>query len=833
MKKLVSLTLVLLMVFALAAPAFAAPSADAVASAVVERLNGSQNRLIITIKVAGATVASETFMIANNAKGNYQVGDYKVYVATSGNTKIDACYIVTDAPDAPIQFLVRFYTLDACRVVCEQYVQIGKMINGADYDLYNSWYTPEILAENYELPPAIETIRDVLLDLDTGEEFNWKQTPITKDMNVTVATFDPYAEPPSPVTPGEFIIEPPTLINLGFEWYVDGDDNANATVAVSYREVGATEWKQGMNLLRTPKTFHQQRIYPYQTPNMFAGSILDLQEDTEYECKFVMSDPDGVIGNPEVVVTVRTRPEPKPADDGAVYHVYPYDWSGPKQTPNFQNLMAAYYEGWANGDWSRFNAPRVKPGDTILVHAGVYKDNVRLYSSELRGTGQGTPFDGTYYLIADGTAEKPIAIKAAGDGPVIFDGGGNYNLFNVQAADYNYFEGLTFVNTKVAILAGVMDIAGCNGLSVKNCHFEDIGIGIEATWSGSKNYYVADNTFLGLEDRTQLMGWNGKVWGVLETGYPELLDSYYAIKFYGSGHVVCHNYVAYFHDGIDLCTYHMPDGYPGPWIRDRMCVANDIYNNFVTVMTDNALESDGSIYNTRVMRNLCLNEAEAAISMQPIYGGPVYWIRNIFYHQPAIMADTSRGVSGALKFSDPVGGLVYNNVIAVEAYGTASTNIHFRNNLILAEDPQASVFVMTNRSNFSSSDYNGFCPAQPDDGISFGWHSPVFTNKSPVNNAARITRNFATLFDYSRATGQDRHSILIDWDVFEKAEHPDRVNIGRIYTIDELDFRLKEGSAAIDAGVFIPNVTDDFTGSAPDIGALEYGKPVPIYGPRG
>ena len=33
--------------------------------------------------------------------------------------------------------------------------------------------------------------------------------------------------------PGEFVVEPPTLINLGFEWFIDGDDNRNAPVAVS------------------------------------------------------------------------------------------------------------------------------------------------------------------------------------------------------------------------------------------------------------------------------------------------------------------------------------------------------------------------------------------------------------------------------------------------------------------------------------------------------------------------------------------------------------------------------------------------------------------------
>ena len=33
------------------------------------------------------------------------------------------------------------------------------------------------------------------------------------------------------------------------------------------------------------------------TPNMFAGSVLNLDPDTRYEVKFSISDPDGVVGN--------------------------------------------------------------------------------------------------------------------------------------------------------------------------------------------------------------------------------------------------------------------------------------------------------------------------------------------------------------------------------------------------------------------------------------------------------------------------------------------------------------------------------------------------------
>ena len=40
------------------------------------------------------------------------------------------------------------------------------------------------------------------------------------------------------------------------------------------------------------------------------------------------------------------------------------------------------------------------------------------------------------------------------------------------------------------------------------------------------------------------------------------------------------------------------------------------------------------------------------------------------------------------------------------------------------------------------------------------------------------------------------------------------------------DFSLQSDSPAVDAGVNIPGITDDFSGDAPDIGAYEQGKPV-------
>src|SRR5258708_2478630 len=103
------------------------------------------------------------------------------------------------------------------------------------------------------------------------------------------------AEQEIKVEEGELVIEPRTLINLGFEWVIQGDDNRNAKVEVSYRKKGEPQWKQGLPLMRLQgeRIYQDQGVFDVISPNMFAGSILDLEPDTAYEARFVMSDPDG------------------------------------------------------------------------------------------------------------------------------------------------------------------------------------------------------------------------------------------------------------------------------------------------------------------------------------------------------------------------------------------------------------------------------------------------------------------------------------------------------------------------------------------------------------
>ena len=650
---------------------------------------------------------------------------------------------------------------------------------------------------------------------------------------------------PEAVVAGELLTEPPTLENLGFEWFIQGDTNHNASVAVSYRRSGDAEWLDALPLLR----LDGERIYAESrvdviAPNMFAGSVLDLDPDTEYEVRFVMSDPDSVGGAAERTLHVRTRPEPQPYPGGRVFHVYPHGFEGPKTQPAFEGLMCAYNFWCAGTDWATAGRPRVRAGDTILVHAGVYRYDRYEYTND-PSVNRTTPLDGTYYLTEDGTADRPIAIKAAGDGDVIFDGNGNYALFDVRAADHTYFEGITFRNAEIAILAGTQFLAGASGLTVRRSRFEDVGAGIFTNYSGSSGFYVADNTFIGRNDPDHMMAWRGDVWaqfeGVDDQVFPPRMLSYVAVKLYGPGHVVAYNYIANFHDGINVETYGSPDGTvaSGPGIVDgphyppreywgRRPVAIDFYNNYITNSHDNPIEADGSMHNIRIMRNMFINHPSHALCNQPSLGGPVYWIRNIGYNLPGGSTRVTAGSAGVL---------FYNNTILSETAVAGGSNLHWRNNLMLGQHAEPTLFSVATYTRYTSSDYNGFGPVGDSD--AFTWALPSSgadaAFSGPAGDVTLATRSFDSLDAFSAGTGQDRNSIRVDYDIFRDVtplDARDTSSLQRLYRAEDFDFRLRRGAAAIDRGVSLPNVTDGFSGSAPDLGALEFDGPLPHYGPR-
>ncbi|MFN7922142.1 MAG: hypothetical protein U0Q16_18715 [Bryobacteraceae bacterium] len=614
---------------------------------------------------------------------------------------------------------------------------------------------------------------------------------------------------------GRFVVEHPTLVNLGFEWSIKGDANRNAKVEVRYRAAGESAWRNAMPLVRIggENIYRRRENLDYTVPDGFAGSILNLQPGTEYECDFNLTDADGATGQTRQTVRVKTRSEPMPSSEGRTLHVYPPDHQGPKLEPSFTSILQAYY-GAGLGDWSVVWERRAKPGDTILVHVGLYKNDRLNYVDPMM-----TPFDGSMSLTLKGTREKPITIKSAGDGEVIFDGAGNHRLFDVMASQYHIFDGLTFRNTDVAIFAGQKEVTGAVGLAVKNCRFENVGFGVWTEYAGSSDFYIADNLFLGRDDRFRLIGWTGPLWVGAGPYGSHLLTSYYAIKVYGPGHVIARNAIAYFHDALGISTYGTPESDP-----ERQASSIDIYGNDFHMLNDDFVETDGGVHNIRVFGNRGVNAAQGGYSSQPVFGGPVYFYRNLLYHVPT-------GV--AFKFSAKPAGLFvfHNTIIGEHVIRDPYTNVHYRNNLFMGRDtPDRGVMTWANATDAYSTDYNGF---RPNKGVTaqYSWLGPK-PGQRLYEPEKTDWKSFATLAEFRAATGQEAHGREVDFDIFERMTPPNPAGRHAVYHAMDLNFRLKPGSAAVDAGVPIPTVNDGFAGKAPDLGAIEVGQPEPKYGPR-
>jgi hypothetical protein len=104
--------------------------------------------------------------------------------------------------------------------------------------------------------------------------------------------------------PGEITTPYPTIISLGVDWNIQGDDNLNGAVTMQFRKKGTSDWKEGMPLRRVPAG----QNYGFKWANKHSGSIFDLIPNTLYEIKLNLNDPDG--GSAEKIVEVATRPEP-------------------------------------------------------------------------------------------------------------------------------------------------------------------------------------------------------------------------------------------------------------------------------------------------------------------------------------------------------------------------------------------------------------------------------------------------------------------------------------------------------------------------------------------
>lgn len=550
---------------------------------------------------------------------------------------------------------------------------------------------------------------------------------------------------------GEPVLEPATLHCLGAYWIIRGDDNKNAQVEVAYRPAGAAQWKTAMPLFRVQKGAHkdekgQSHLTVPDDAWLFAGSVVLLAPDTAYELRLTLTDPDG--GNAHKLLAAHTIAEPVAPANAPQRHVVPGAGGG-------TGTAADPYKGLAA---AQANA---RPGDLFLLHAGDY--------------------EGTFTADKSGEPGRPIIWRGAGDGEAIIDGQGKAAQRPGRAVSATnihdvWFEKLTLRNADYALV-------GHNSarLVIRRCHMHDVEFGITCTNNSTdrvQGFFISDNVIEGPSTWPRTKG----------------IEDARGIQMTGQGHVVCFNRIRGFGDAVDT-------------FPSQRCAAIDFHNNDISECTDDGSEMDYSERNTRNYFNRYTNVFQG-VSVQPVFGGPVYIFRNALYNVVMEPFKMHNSPSGALMLHNTV---VKKGPPLLLFTGDPVRNCVYRDNLFIGTTGNYA-YESTAPMQDCDFDYDGFGGGPY--GMFLKW-----------NNV-----RYATFQDMKQKSPIEHHATLVEADAFASGIKPPADE--KQQAANTVDLRLKPTSAAVDAGTVLPNFDDGYAGKAPDLGAFEAGAELPHYGPR-
>ncbi|MFH2007611.1 MAG: right-handed parallel beta-helix repeat-containing protein [bacterium] len=619
---------------------------------------------------------------------------------------------------------------------------------------------------------------------------------------------------------GDSAVAHATFTNVGVTVTITGDDNGNASAALEVNVAGGG-FQPAHRLSRVAS-------------DRFVGSAFYLPASTGFEVRVTLTDPDGVT-NGTLTASGTTREDTVPQSTGATVHVANGGDDGGAGT------ALDPYETIARGLLA------AQPGDTVLVHAGTYHEQVD--------------------VTQGGAPGAPITLAAAGDGPAVMDGaepdlkdpaawtdeGGS--VYSAAVAQTRYvsvdgvrlwryetlgdlqslafatdggffFDGATvFVRLpgdaapaghelQVSTLGRALWIEGAphvviDGLTIRCYGGEEYSEGIMVR-DGSHGVWIVNTTFESVmpgiwvkndvDDLTirgntfsdrglaEFPWYEVKAQGGMESG-AVAVDTQYD----GQGIVFEGNVVHDSFDGLNICG------------DTAMSTPNnaDVVGNLIFHLGDDGIETDGTCSNIRILGNR-FEDALVGVSVAPAVVGPTYVIRNLMVDLKNVSPDTDWSVR-AMKFnvgdSRPSGDIFayHNTGVTYEADQAAFTvtddsrwsELHLANNLWVGTD-FAFEFTNTDDEPFFH-DYDLF-------------HS----------TGTRLVRYQGTAHDtpaaYFGATGLCEHCVA-----------------GNPLFTDGLggDYTLTAQSPAVDQAILIPGVNDSFEGGGPDIGALEYGAIVP------
>ncbi|MEM7173194.1 MAG: fibronectin type III domain-containing protein [Pseudomonadota bacterium] len=279
--------------------------------------------------------------------------------------------------------------------------------------------------------------------------------------------------------------------------------------------------------------------------------------------------------------------------------------------------------------------------------------------------------------------------------------------------------------------------------------------------------------------------------------HPQGANAIFTVDTEGN-HVIRYNHIhstedRYFNDGIGGSNN---DGYVGAPHRD-----SDIYGNIISQTWDDAIEAEGANENVRIWNNY-MNEVFMGIGGRDTNVGPLYIFRNVtarsrFSHSGSHDNDR-RG--HLLKAGSDVAGRVYI----------------FHNTLYQPVEP-------------GQSHGGGVAEAiqgSAHDSISRNNIFHVAFDNNHVLKTYDQSGNKRNDFDYDLYTG---------WTQSHPGAESNGINAEPVYDSGngDMEFYLHSSSPGFNDGIIIPNINDDFSGAAPDMGAFERGNQPIIFGLEG
>lgn len=613
-----------------------------------------------------------------------------------------------------------------------------------------------------------------------------------------------------------------TFTNVGVDVTIAGDDDRDATASLEVA-VGGGAFKPAHRLSRAKAA-------------RFVGSAFFLPPGTSYQVRVTLADPDGATG---AVLTGsgKTRVREVPVSSGKTWHVKPGG------SDSAEGSAGAPFATVTRG------LQAAQAGETVLLHAGTYHEEVQLP----RGGSEG----------------KPITLAAAGDGAAILDGAepdlkdpaawsdegaGVWSaavsatryvsvdgtrlwryetLADLQSLALGTDGGFFFDGARVHVrlpggaspsghelqvstlgralwLEGTPDVV-VRGLTIRCYGAEEYAEGLMIR-DGSHRVWIVGNTFENVMpgiwvkndvDDLTVRGNTFSDRGLAEFGWQDIkdqggmesgaiaLDNAYD----GQGIVFEENAVHDSFDGLHLCGQD-PMGHPND---------ADVLNNTFEHLGDDGMETDGECSNVRIIGNR-FRGSLTGVSLAPAVTGPAYVMRNLATHL-ANVAKGSQWMTRFLKLNvgddRPTGEVFayHNTAVIYEAEQSAFTvtddslwtRVELRNN----------IWVGTDYALYYQNE--GDEPFEED-------HDLLYSTGD------RLVRwqgsNYATLAEYTAATGQCPHGVSAAPAFAGEAGG---------------DYRLSEGSPAVDRGVVLPGINDGFAGAAPDLGAFELGAELPPW----